>query len=37
MRVSDVETALKEAEKFVGKDYKVILMPTGSLTVPILR
>ena len=35
--VSDVETALKEAEKFVGKDYKVILMPTGSLTVPILR
>jgi nickel-dependent lactate racemase len=35
--VSDVETALAEAEKFVGKDYKVILMPTGSLTVPILK
>ena len=35
--VSDVETALAEAAKIVGPDYKVILMPTGSLTVPILK
>lgn len=33
--VSSVEEALQEAEQFVGKDYSVILMPTGSLTVPL--
>lgn len=33
--VSSVEEALKEAEPFVGQDYSVILMPTGSLTVPL--
>jgi nickel-dependent lactate racemase len=34
---TDVEEALKLAEQFVGKDYKVILMPTGSLTVPLVE
>ena len=29
-----VEAALILAEKEVGKDYRVILMPEGSLTVP---
>lgn len=32
-----VDEALKLAEKYVGKDYKVILMPQGSLTVPLLK
>ena len=35
--VGSVEEALAEAEKIVGKDYSVILMPTGSLTVPLLE
>lgn len=35
--VDTVEEALAEAEKIVGKDYRVILMPTGSLTVPLLE
>ena len=29
--------AMKLAEKYVGKDYKVLLMPQGSLTVPVLK
>ena len=33
--VDNVEDALKEAEAIVGKEYSVILMPTGSLTVPL--
>lgn len=33
--VDSVEEALKEAESIVGKEYSVILMPTGSLTVPL--
>jgi nickel-dependent lactate racemase len=33
--VDTVEEALKRAEEYVGKDYNVILMPTGSLTVPL--
>ena len=33
--VDSVEEALKEAEAIVGKDYSIILMPTGSLTVPL--
>ncbi len=33
--VDTVEEALKMAEEYVGKDYNVILMPTGSLTVPL--
>jgi lactate racemase len=33
--VDSVEKALQEAEKIVGKDYKILLMPTGSLTVPL--
>ena len=35
--VDTVEEALARAEAIVGKDYKVILMPMGSLTVPILK
>jgi nickel-dependent lactate racemase len=35
--VDSVEEALKLAEQYVGKDYKVILMPTGSLTVPLVE
>ncbi|HIU64191.1 MAG TPA: nickel-dependent lactate racemase [Candidatus Avacidaminococcus intestinavium] len=35
--VDNVEAALVQAEQLVGKDYKVILMPTGSLTVPIIK
>ncbi len=33
--VDTVEEALKMAEEYVGKDYRVTLMPTGSLTVPL--
>lgn len=33
--VDSVEEALQEAEAIVGKEYSVILMPTGSLTVPL--
>jgi len=33
--VDSVEEALSMAETFVGKDYRIILMPSGSLTVPI--
>ena len=35
--VDDVDAAMKLAEKYVGKDYKVLLMPQGSLTVPVLK
>lgn len=35
--VDTVEEALAKAEEIVGKDYNVILMPTGSLTVPLLK
>lgn len=35
--VDTVEEALKLAEETVGKDYNVILMPEGSLTVPLLK
>ena len=35
--VYDVDAAMKLAEKYVGKDYKVLLMPQGSLTVPVLK
>lgn len=34
--IDSVEDALREAEKYVGTDYRVLLMPTGSLTVPLL-
>ena len=27
----------KTIEKYVGTDYKVVLMPQGSLTVPLLK
>lgn len=33
--VDSVEEALNKAETIVGKEYSVILMPTGSLTVPL--
>lgn len=32
-----VEDALNLAKKYVGEDYSVILMPTGSLTVPLFK
>ncbi len=35
--VDTVEEALAAAEKYVGKDYSVVLMPTGSLTVPLVE
>lgn len=35
--VDDVDEAIKLAEEQVGKDYKIILMPQGSLTVPIIK
>ncbi len=35
--VDTVEEALKIAEQTVGADYNVILMPNGSLTVPIVK
>lgn len=35
--VDDVDAAMRLAEKYVGKDYKVLLMPQGSLTVPVLK
>ncbi|MDO4920353.1 MAG: hypothetical protein Q4E64_00775 [Phascolarctobacterium sp.] len=35
--VDDVDEAIALAEKYVGEDYKIILMPQGSLTVPVLK
>lgn len=35
--VDNVDEAIKLAKKYVGSDYKIILMPQGSLTVPLLR
>lgn len=35
--VDTVEEALAAAEQYVGKDYSVVLMPTGSLTVPLVE
>ena len=35
--VDDVDEAIKLAEDYVGKDYKILLMPQGSLTVPVLK
>jgi hypothetical protein len=35
--VDTVDEAIKLAEKNVGTDYKVVLMPQGSLTVPLLK
>ncbi len=35
--VDTVEEALKLAEEIVGQDYGVILMPSGSLTVPAVE
>lgn len=35
--VDNVDEAINLAEKYVGSDYKIILMPQGSLTVPLLR
>ncbi len=32
-----VDEAIALAEKYVGSDYKIILMPQGSLTVPLLK
>ena len=35
--VDDVDEAIALAEKYVGNDYKILLMPQGSLTVPVLK
>lgn len=35
--VDSVDEAVAIAEKRVGKDYKILLMPHGSLTVPVLK
>ena len=35
--VDSVSAALKLAEETVGKDYKVILMPEGGYTVPVVK
>ena len=35
--VDDVDEAIALAEKYVGDDYKILLMPQGSLTVPVLK
>lgn len=35
--VDTVEEALKLAESRVGEDFSVVLMPTGSLTVPLVK
>lgn len=35
--VESVEEALAKAEAIVGKDSNIILMPTGSLTLPLLK
>ena len=35
--VDEVDEALKLAERYVGKDYTMTLMPTGSLTVPLYK
>ena len=36
-RADSVEAALQKAEAIVGKDYKILMMPMGSLTVPIVQ
>ena len=33
----DVDEAIALAEKYIGPDYKILLMPQGSLTVPVLK
>ncbi len=35
--VDEVDEAIRLAEQQVGPDYKVILMPQGSLTVPLVK
>lgn len=35
--VDNVDDAIKLAEQYVGEDYKILLMPQGSLTVPVLQ
>ena len=35
--LDDVDEAIKLAEEYVGSDYKVLLMPQGSLTVPVIK
>ena len=35
--VDDVDEAIALAEKHIGPDYKILLMPQGSLTVPVLK
>lgn len=35
--VDSVDEAIARAEEYVGKEHSIILMPQGSLTVPIVR
>ena len=35
--VDDVDEAIALAEKYIGPEYKILLMPQGSLTVPVLK
>lgn len=35
--VDDVDQAIAEAEKYLPADYKVVLMPQGGLTVPLIK
>lgn len=35
--VDDVDEAIALAEQYIGPDYKILLMPQGSLTVPIVK
>lgn len=35
--VDDVDEAINLAEQYIGPDYKILLMPQGSLTVPIVK
>lgn len=35
--VNSVDEAISAAEKYVGENYRILLMPQGSLTVPIIK
>ncbi len=35
--VDSVDEAISAAEKYVGENYRILLMPQGSLTVPIIK
>ena len=35
--VDSVDEAIALAEQYIGPDYKILLMPQGSLTVPVVK